>query len=130
MKLLRSWRPTVAGTIRRRLQSPKRQCLMQGSERLIRRCVPLPCSWRQTCGRSRRRPQNGIGSDGRPVITKVEDFGLKLAHQFPWAAAPAPSRWAWRCSRRFLSDPDAPSTVTRRLQVAHFLIFVGSGINC
>lgn len=59
---------------------------------------------------------NGIGSDGRPVITKVEDFGLKLAHQFPWAAASAVSV-GLALRRRFLSDPEAPSTVTRRLQV-------------
>ena len=59
--------------------------------------------------------QNGIGSDGRPVITKVEDFGLKLAHQFPWAPTSAVAV-GLALRRRFLSDPEAPSTVTRRLQ--------------
>ena len=32
---------------------------------------------------------NGIGANGKPVLTKVEDFGIKLAHQFPWAPTAA-----------------------------------------
>ncbi|KAK9918866.1 hypothetical protein WJX75_007651 [Coccomyxa subellipsoidea] len=64
--------------------------------------------------------QNGIGSDGRPVVTKVEDFGMKLAHQFPWAPASAVAL-GLALRRRFLSDPDTPSTVTRRLQVTKTL---------
>ena len=68
--------------------------------------------------------QNGIGSDGRPVITKVEDFGLKLAHQFPWAPASAVAV-GLALRRRFLSDPEAPSTVTRRLQARIFLFLLG-----
>jgi hypothetical protein len=46
----------------------------------------------------------------------VEDFGLKLAHQFPWAPASAVAV-GLALRRRFLSDPEAPSTTTRRLQV-------------
>ncbi|EIE19817.1 hypothetical protein COCSUDRAFT_83558 [Coccomyxa subellipsoidea C-169] len=64
--------------------------------------------------------ENGIGSDGRPVLTKVEDFGMKLAHQFPWAPAAAVAV-GLALRRRFLSDPDTPSTVTRRLQVTKTL---------
>ncbi|BDA46664.1 probable tetratricopeptide repeat protein 37 at C-terminar half [Coccomyxa sp. Obi] len=64
--------------------------------------------------------ENGIGSDGRPVVTKVEDFGMKLAHQFPWAPAAAVAL-GLALRRRFLSDPDTPSTVTRRLQVTKTL---------
>lgn len=47
---------------------------------------------------------------------QVEDFGMKLAHQFPWAPAAAVAL-GLALRRRFLSDPDTPSTVTRRLQV-------------
>jgi hypothetical protein len=59
---------------------------------------------------------NGIGTDGRPVVTRVEDFGMKLAHQFPWNPAAAVAI-GLALRRRFLSDPDSPSTVSRRLQV-------------
>ncbi len=48
--------------------------------------------------------------------SQVEDFGMKLAHQFPWAPAAAVAV-GLALRRRFLSDPDTPSTVTRRLQV-------------
>lgn len=41
---------------------------------------------------------------------------MKLAHQFPWAPASAVAL-GLALRRRFLSDPDTPSTVTRRLQV-------------
>ena len=59
---------------------------------------------------------NGIGVNGKPVLTKVEDFGIKLAHQFPWAPAAAVAV-GLALRRRFLSSPDAPSGVVRRLQV-------------
>ncbi len=59
---------------------------------------------------------NGIGANGKPVLTKVEDFGVKLAHQFPWAPAAAVAV-GLALRRRFLSSPDAPSSVVRRLQV-------------
>ena len=59
---------------------------------------------------------NGIGANGKPVLTKVEDFGIKLAHQFPWAPAAAVAV-GLALRRRFLSSPDAPSGVVRRLQV-------------
>ena len=59
---------------------------------------------------------NGIDAHGKPVLTKVEDFGIKLAHQFPWAPAAAVAV-GLALRRRFLSSPDAPSGVVRRLQV-------------
>lgn len=59
---------------------------------------------------------NGIDAKGKPVLTKVEDFGIKLAHQFPWAPAAAVAV-GLALRRRFLSSPDAPSGVVRRLQV-------------
>lgn len=59
---------------------------------------------------------NGIDAQGKPVLTKVEDFGIKLAHQFPWAPAAAVAV-GLALRRRFLSSPDAPSGVVRRLQV-------------
>ena len=59
---------------------------------------------------------NGVDMRGRPVVTKVEEFGLKLAHQFPWAPA-AYVAVGLALRRRFLSDPDAPSSATRRKQI-------------
>ncbi|CAK0785762.1 hypothetical protein CVIRNUC_008973 [Coccomyxa viridis] len=63
---------------------------------------------------------NGIGANGKPVLTKVEDFGIKLAHQFPWAPTAAVAV-GLALRRRFLSSPDAPSGVVRRLQVTKTL---------
>ena len=63
---------------------------------------------------------NGIGANGKPVLTKVEDFGIKLAHQFPWTPAAAVAV-GLALRRRFLSSPDAPSGVVRRLQVTKVL---------
>lgn len=74
----------------------------------------------ETVQQEQEAAANGIGSDGRPVVTKVEDFGMKLAHQFPWAPASAVAV-GLALRRRFLSDPDSPSTVTRRLQVTKVL---------
>lgn len=54
---------------------------------------------------------------------QVEDFGMKLAHQFPWTAAAAVAV-GLALRRRFLSDPDSPSTVTRRLQVTKVSILL------
>lgn len=68
---------------------------------------------------------NGIGANGKPVLTKVEDFGIKLAHQFPWAPAAAVAV-GLALRRRFLSSPDAPSGVVRRLQVTKVRVLAGS----
>lgn len=47
---------------------------------------------------------------------QVEDFGRKLAHQFPWVPA-AYVAVGLALRRRFLSDPEAPSTIARRRQI-------------
>ena len=49
-------------------------------------------------------------------VVRIEQFGMKLAHQFPWAPAAAVAV-GLALRRRFLSDPDAPSTLTRRRQI-------------
>lgn len=55
--------------------------------------------------------------DNRPVATKHEAFGVKLAHQFPWLGS-ASVAIGLALRRRFLSDPDAPSTAIRRKQIS------------
>ncbi len=51
-----------------------------------------------------------------PRVVSMEAFGKKLAHQFPWdPAAMVSIGLAMR--RRFLSDPLAPSTRSRRQQI-------------
>lgn len=54
--------------------------------------------------------------DGRPIVTKHESFGVKLVHQFPWLGS-ASVAIGLALRRRFLSDPDAPSTALRRRQI-------------
>ena len=49
-------------------------------------------------------------------MRQVEDFGRKLAHQFPWVPA-AYVAVGLALRRRFLSDPEAPSTIARRRQI-------------
>ena len=49
-------------------------------------------------------------------VRQVEDFGRKLAHQFPWVPA-AYVAVGLALRRRFLSDPEAPSTIARRRQI-------------
>ena len=51
-----------------------------------------------------------------PSVIRIEQFGMKLAHQFPWAPSAAVAV-GLALRRRFLSDPDAPSTATRRRQI-------------
>lgn len=46
----------------------------------------------------------------------MEQFGMKLAHQFPWAPA-AKVAVGLALRRRYLSDPDAPSKFNRRKQI-------------
>ncbi len=53
-------------------------------------------------------------------VIRIEQFGMKLAHQFPWAPSAAVAV-GLALRRRFLSDPDAPSTVTRRRQITSTL---------
>ena len=50
------------------------------------------------------------------VTARVEQFGMKLAHQFPWSPA-AKVAVGLALRRRFLSDPDAPSKLNRRKQI-------------
>lgn len=52
-----------------------------------------------------------------PGVVRIEAFGMKLAHQFPWAPA-ASVGVGLALRRRFLADPDAPSTLSRRRQIA------------
>jgi len=66
--------------------------------------------------RQAQAAESGLDASGRPVVTKVEDFGRKLAHQFPWAPA-AYVAVGLALRRRFLSDPEAPSTLARRRQI-------------
>ncbi|KAK9814721.1 hypothetical protein WJX72_010484 [[Myrmecia] bisecta] len=54
------------------------------------------------------------------VVHKVEEFGMKLAHQFPWTPAAAVAV-GLALRRRFLSDPEAPSTIGRRKQITKSL---------
>ncbi len=55
-------------------------------------------------------------------VVSMEAFGKKLAHQFPWdPAAMVSIGLAMR--RRFLSDPLAPSTRSRRQQIMRVTIF-------
>lgn len=54
--------------------------------------------------------------DNRPVATRHESFGVKLAHQFPWLGS-SNVAVGLALRRRFLSDPDAPSTAIRRKQI-------------
>ena len=60
--------------------------------------------------------EDGNLDDNRPVATKHESFGVKLAHQFPWLGS-ASVAIGLALRRRFLSDPDAPSTAIRRKQI-------------
>ena len=53
---------------------------------------------------------------GARGAAQVEDFGRKLAHQFPWVPA-AYVAVGLALRRRFLSDPEAPSTIARRRQI-------------
>ena len=53
-------------------------------------------------------------------VIRIEQFGMKLAHQFPWAPSAAVAV-GLALRRRFLSDPDAPSTATRRRQITSTL---------
>lgn len=53
---------------------------------------------------------------GAHDVLQVEDFGRKLAHQFPWVPA-AYVAVGLALRRRFLSDPEAPSTIARRRQI-------------
>lgn len=50
------------------------------------------------------------------VVMRVESFGMKLAHQFPWNPAAAVAV-GLALRRRFLSDPNMPSTYDRRKQI-------------
>ena len=50
------------------------------------------------------------------VVARVEQFGMKLAHQFPWIPA-AGVAVGLALRRRFLSDPEAVSHLTRRQQI-------------
>jgi len=62
-----------------------------------------------------------------PGVVRIEAFGMKLAHQFPWAPA-ASVGVGLALRRRFLADPDAPSTLSRRRQIAGTLARgVGAG---
>ena len=56
------------------------------------------------------------GSNGAEVVARVEQFGMKLAHQFPWTPASAVAV-GLALRRRFLGDPDAVSKLTRRKQI-------------
>ncbi|KAK9826861.1 hypothetical protein WJX81_001210 [Elliptochloris bilobata] len=70
--------------------------------------------------RAAQAEESGLDASGRPVVHKVEDFGRKLAHQFPWAPA-AYVAVGLALRRRFLSDPEAPSTLARRRQITKAL---------
>ncbi len=76
----------------------------------------LPAQLVSNVQHEQEQAANGIGANGKPVLTKVEDFGIKLAHQFPWTPAAAVAV-GLALRRRFLSSPDCPSGVVRRLQV-------------
>ena len=67
---------------------------------------------RAVMGQVQAVPANG----GAEVVTKVEQFGMKLAHQFPWNAA-AGVAVGLALRRRFLADPEAVSKLTRRQQI-------------
>eukprot|EP00884_Botryococcus_braunii_P003748 jgi/Botrbrau1/13374/Bobra.0194s0006.2 len=54
------------------------------------------------------------------VVMRVESFGMKLAHQFPWNPA-ASVAVGLALRRRFLSDPNMPSTYIRRKQIIKVL---------
>ena len=56
------------------------------------------------------------GNNGAEVVARVEQFGMKLAHQFPWTPA-AGVAVGLALRRRFLGDPDAISKLTRRKQI-------------
>ena len=56
------------------------------------------------------------GTQQSASVIRIEQFGMKLAHQFPWAPSAAVAV-GLALRRRFLSDPDAPSTATRRRQI-------------
>ena len=58
------------------------------------------------------------------MATKHESFGVKLAHQFPWLGS-ASVAIGLALRRRFLSDPDAPSTVIRRKQITKVGAYTG-----
>lgn len=60
--------------------------------------------------------KEGGDEDAGPVATRHESFGIKLAHQFPWLGS-ASVAVGLALRRRFLSDPDAPSTSVRRKQI-------------
>jgi hypothetical protein len=59
------------------------------------------------------------------VVMRVESFGMKLAHQFPWNPA-ASVAVGLALRRRFLSDPNMPSTYIRRKQIIKVLAFSAS----
>ena len=60
-------------------------------------------------------------------VVSMEAFGKKLAHQFPWdPAAMVSIGLAMR--RRFLSDPLAPSTRSRRQQIMRVRLDIGDMI--
>lgn len=65
---------------------------------------------------TRMEPTVDEDEDDRPVTTRHESFGVKLAHQFPWLGS-ANVAVGLALRRRFLSDPDAPSTAVRRKQI-------------
>ena len=66
----------------------------------------------------------------KEVTARVEQFGMKLAHQFPWSPA-SKVAVGLALRRRFLSDPDAPSKLTRRKQIMEVGALLNSEIaNC
>ena len=60
--------------------------------------------------------QSMPNTSGTEVVARVEQFGMKLAHQFPWNPA-AGVAVGLALRRRFLSDPEAVSHLTRRQQI-------------
>lgn len=72
---------------------------------------------------TRMEPTVDEDEDDRPVTTRHESFGVKLAHQFPWLGS-SNVAVGLALRRRFLSDPDAPSTAVRRKQIVGVSKFV------
>lgn len=70
-----------------------------------------PCA-----AQTKMEPVNEDDDSDQPVATRHESFGVKLAHQFPWLGS-ANVAVGLALRRRFLSDPDAPSTAIRRRQI-------------
>ena len=62
-------------------------------------------------------------NSGTEVVARVEQFGMKLAHQFPWNPA-AGVAVGLALRRRFLSDPEAVSHLTRRQQIMAVSFYV------